>query len=49
MASGRAVDDLADVEAVVAAVDAAHRVAAVVIGRRGADPPQRRELPPDWI
>jgi fructokinase len=49
MASGRAVDDLTDVEAVVAAVDAAHRVAAVVIGRRGADPPQRRELPPDWI
>jgi fructokinase len=48
MASGRAVDDLADVQAVVAAVDAAHRVAAVVIGRRGADPPHRRELPPDW-
>jgi fructokinase len=48
MASGRAVDDLADLEAVMAAVDAAHRVAAVVIGRRGADPPHRCELSPDW-
>lgn len=48
MASGRAVDDLADVEAVVPAVDAAHQVAAAVVGRRGADPPHRGELPPDW-
>ena len=48
MASGRAVDDLKDVEAVAPAVEAAHRVAAVVVGRRGADPPHRGELPPDW-
>ncbi len=48
MASGRAVDDLADVEAVVPAVEAAHQVAAVVVGRRGADPPHRGDLPPDW-
>lgn len=48
MASGRAVDDLADVEAVVPAIVAAHQVAGVVVGRRGADPPHRGELPPDW-
>ena len=48
MASGRAADDLADVDMIVPAVDAAHLVAAVVVGRRGADPPHRRELPPDW-
>jgi fructokinase len=48
MASGRAVDDLADVETVVAAVEAAHQVAAVVVGRRGADPPHRGELRPGW-
>jgi hypothetical protein len=48
MASGRAVDDHADVEAVVPAVDAAHRVAAAIVGRRGADPPHWGELPPDW-
>jgi hypothetical protein len=48
MASGRAIDDLADVEAVVPAVEAAHQVAAVVIGRRGADPPRRSDLLPDW-
>jgi fructokinase len=48
MASGRAADDLADVDMIVPAVDAAHLVAAVVVGRRGADPPHRRELSPDW-
>jgi fructokinase len=48
MESGRAVDDLADVEVVGPAVDAAHLAAAVVVERRGADPPQRGELPPDW-
>lgn len=48
MASGRAVDDLADIQAVLPAVDAAHQVAVVVVGRRGADPPRRGELPPDW-
>ncbi len=48
MASGRSVDDLANVEAIVPAVDAAHQVAAVVVGRTGADPPHRSELPADW-
>ena len=48
MASGRSVDDLANVEAIVPAVDAAHHVAAAVVGRTGADPPHRGELPPDW-
>ena len=37
---------LADVDALTAAVDAAHAVAAIVVGRRGADPPRRDELPP---
>ena len=48
MASARAVDDLVDIDAVVPAVEAAHDVAAVVVGRRGADPPHRSDLPPDW-
>jgi fructokinase len=48
MASGRTVDDLGAVDMIVPAVDAAHRVAAVVVRRRGADPPHRRELSPDW-
>jgi fructokinase len=48
MASGRIVDDLASVDLVVPAVDAAHRVAAVVVGRTGADPPHRGELSPAW-
>jgi fructokinase len=48
MASGHAVDDLANVEAVVPAVVAAHQAAAVIVGRRGADPPHRWHLPPDW-
>jgi fructokinase len=48
MASGQTVHDLADIESVVPAVEAAHRVAAVVVGRRGADPPHRHQLPPDW-
>ena len=48
LANGGALDALADIDAVVAAVEAAHQVAAVVVGRRGADPPHRRELPPDW-
>ncbi len=48
MACGRAVEGLADVEALAPAVDAAHRAAAVTVGRRGADPPHRSELPPGW-
>ncbi len=48
LASGRAVDDLADVDAVSDAVEAAHQVAAVVVARRGADPPHRHELPDGW-
>ena len=40
--------ELGDVDAVVAAVQAAHAVAAVVVTRRGADPPTRADLPPDW-
>jgi fructokinase len=48
MANGHAVDDLAAVEAVVPAVVAAHQAAAITVGRRGADPPHRAHLPPDW-
>ena len=49
LASGRGRDDLGDIDALAAAVTAAHAVAAVVVGRRGADPPRRDELPPDWV
>jgi fructokinase len=48
MANGHAVDDLADVEAMVSAVAAAHQAAAITVGRRGADPPHRGHLPADW-
>jgi fructokinase len=47
-ATGRGVADLADLDLVADAVAAANRVAAVVCGRRGADPPWRDELPADW-
>ena len=47
--SGRGRAALADVDALTAAVDAAHAVAAIVVGRRGADPPRRDELPPAWL
>ena len=46
--SGRGRDDLADVEALAAAVRAAHAVAAVVVGRRGSDPPRPGDLPEGW-
>jgi fructokinase len=48
MASGRG---RADVNAVdlQQAVLAAHAAAAIVVTRRGADPPQRAELPDDWV
>ncbi len=48
-ARGRDRPDLADGTALTAAVTAAHAVAAVVVGRRGADPPTLAELPPDWL
>jgi fructokinase len=48
VAGGRGRVDLRNTDALVAAVRAAHAVAAVVVGRRGADPPTRAELPTDW-
>ena len=48
VASGLDAGDFGDVGHVVAAVEAANAVAAVVVGRRGADPPWRDELPADW-
>jgi fructokinase len=48
VAGGRGRDDLCHADALVAGVRAAHTVAAVVVGRRGADPPTRAELPADW-
>ena len=47
--SGRGRTELADLDALAAAVDAAHAVAAVVVGRRGADPPRRDELHATWL
>ncbi len=49
LASGRGRDDLGDIDTLTVAVRAAHAVAAVVVGRRGADPPWRDELPADWL
>ena len=39
---------IGDTDRVVDAVRAATTVAGVVVGRRGADPPWRHELPADW-
>lgn len=47
--SGRGRGALDDVAALTAAIEAAHAVAAVVVGRRGSDPPRRDELPPAWL
>ena len=47
--SGRVVADLGDVDSIRPAVEAAHAVAAVLLGRRGADPPHRCELSADWV
>jgi fructokinase len=47
-ASGRPAADLASLDALVPAVEAAVAVAGVVVTRRGADPPWRHELPDDW-
>jgi fructokinase len=46
--SGRGRAGLEDMAALAAAVTAAHTVAAVVVGRRGADPPHRADLPAGW-
>lgn len=40
--------ELSEPPCIVPMVQAAHAVAAVVVGRRGADPPTREELPVDW-
>lgn len=40
--------DVDDMHRLVEAVEAGIAVAGVVCGRRGADPPWRRELPADW-
>jgi fructokinase len=47
-AAGRSVDELTSLDDVVSAVEAAVAVAGVTCARRGADPPWRHELPPDW-
>jgi fructokinase len=47
MTRGRTVDDLGVLESIAPAIAAAHQVAAAVLGRRGADPPHRSELPND--
>lgn len=46
--SGAPVGELSEAPLVVPAVRAAHAVAAVVVGRRGADPPALADLPDDW-
>ena len=47
-ASGRKRADLVDIDVLAAAATAANRVAGSVCTRRGADPPWRDEMPPDW-
>lgn len=47
-ASGRPAADLASLDALVPAVEAAIAVAGIVVTRRGANPPWRHELPADW-
>lgn len=48
VASGCSIADIACTDRLVAAVEAANAVAGLVCQRRGADPPWRAELPPDW-
>jgi fructokinase len=40
--------ELSEPPTIVPMVQAAHAVAAAVVGRRGCDPPTREELPADW-
>jgi fructokinase len=47
VASGLDRDDITEAN-LISAVRAAHAAAAVVVTRRGADPPRRDELPADW-
>lgn len=47
-ASGLGREHAADAGRLVEAVGAANRVAAMVVARRGAEPPWRTELPDDW-
>jgi hypothetical protein len=47
-AAGLSTDELASIEQVTGAVEAACTVAGVVCSRRGAEPPWRDELPDDW-
>lgn len=47
-ATGRTIEQLGDIEHVVAAVEAAVVVAGLTCTRRGADPPWRHELPAGW-
>ncbi len=48
-ASGRRRTDLVDIDALVSAAAAATQVAGAVCTRRGADPPWRHEISPDWV
>ncbi len=47
-ASGFGPDELSSLDRLEAAVTAANEVAGIVCTRRGADPPWRHELRPDW-
>jgi fructokinase len=49
LASGRHRDELAELDAVTGAVEAGHTVAALAVGRQGADPPRLADLPPGWL
>jgi fructokinase len=48
IASGLGRAEAADLDRLVGAVAAANRVAGIVVTRRGADPPWRRELGAEW-
>jgi fructokinase len=46
--AARSRNALGSLDAIVPAVEAAIEVAGIVCTRRGADPPWRQELNPDW-